>query len=51
MYIPAFYLALSKEPMSEAFFLAFGKVLDFFSYPDKINLFCRTGVRLLVAGS
>lgn len=29
------------------FFLAFGKVLDFFSSSSKINLFCHTGGRLL----
>lgn len=47
MYIFASYLALTQEPMSDVFFLAFEKALDFFSSPNKINLFCHTGVRLL----
>lgn len=33
--------------MSDVFFLASERVLDFFSSPNKINLFCHTGVRLL----
>lgn len=33
--------------MHDGFFLAFEKVLDFFSFSSKINLFCHTGGRLL----
>lgn len=43
----ASYLALTQEP--DVFFLAFEKVLDFFSSTNKINLFHHTGVRLLAA--